>query len=98
MRIDIPGDRKPLVSDVAGFELINHALLNKGTAFTEEERDAFHLHGLLPPQVGTLDVQVDRRMKALHGFATNFQKYAPSAPSSFRSPIPPHAAKRPPSS
>ena len=76
MRIDIPGDKKPLVSHVTGFELINHALLNKGTAFTEEERDAFHLHGLLPPQVGTLDVQVDRRMKALHGLETNFQKYA----------------------
>ena len=76
MRIDIPGDKKPLISHVTGFELINHALLNKGTAFSEEERDAFHLHGLLPPQVGTLDVQVDRRMKALHGFETNFQKYA----------------------
>jgi malate dehydrogenase (oxaloacetate-decarboxylating) len=76
MRIDIPGDRKPLVSHITGFELINHALLNKGTAFTEEERDAFHLHGLLPPYVGTLDVQVGRRMKVLHGFDNSFQKYA----------------------
>ncbi|HEY5048555.1 MAG TPA: NAD-dependent malic enzyme [Rhizomicrobium sp.] len=76
MHIDIPGERKPLVSHVNGFELINHALLNKGTAFTEDERDAFHLHGLLPPYVGTLEVQIDRRMKALHSIETDFQKYA----------------------
>ncbi|HTU62554.1 MAG TPA: oxaloacetate-decarboxylating malate dehydrogenase, partial [Polyangiales bacterium] len=36
--------------------------LNKGTAFSERERDLFDLHGLLPPNVGTLDEQVDRRL------------------------------------
>src|SRR5713226_9048071 len=41
-----------------GYELLNDPLLNKGTAFTEEERDAFELHGLLPPRVATLDAQV----------------------------------------
>jgi malate dehydrogenase (oxaloacetate-decarboxylating) len=76
MRIDIPGDRRPLTSRISGFELINHALLNKGTAFSEAERDAFHLHGLLPPYVATLNVQMERRMRALHAFTDNFQKYA----------------------
>ena len=47
-----------------GYELLNDPLLNKGTAFTEEERDTFDLHGLLPPNVAHLDEQVDRRMQA----------------------------------
>jgi malate dehydrogenase (oxaloacetate-decarboxylating) len=35
-------------TDLFGYELLNDPLLNKGTAFSEEERDAFELHGLLP--------------------------------------------------
>jgi malate dehydrogenase (oxaloacetate-decarboxylating) len=41
-------------------ELLNRQTLNKGTAFTEEERTRFGLHGLLPPQIETLDEQVVR--------------------------------------
>jgi len=49
--------------------------LNKGTAFTEEERDAFGLHGLLPPHVGTLEDQHERRKIALDHRDTAFGKY-----------------------
>ena len=42
---------------LSGYELLNDPLLNKGTAFTEAERDEFELHGLLPPHVATLDDQ-----------------------------------------
>jgi malate dehydrogenase (oxaloacetate-decarboxylating) len=41
-------------------ELLNRQTLNKGTAFTDEERAELGLHGLLPLQVETLDVQVVR--------------------------------------
>ena len=61
---------------LTGFDLLNQPLLNKGTAFTEAERDALHLHGLLPPHVGNLDDQVNRRLKALRRFATDFERYA----------------------
>ena len=38
-----------------GMDLLNHHELNKGTAFTEEERSKLGLHGLLPPHVESLD-------------------------------------------
>src|SRR5271166_1991122 len=58
------------------YDLVNSPRLNKGTAFTDHERDIFHLHGLLPPHVGTLDEQLDRRMQALDEQSTPFNKYA----------------------
>jgi malate dehydrogenase (oxaloacetate-decarboxylating) len=50
--------------------------LNKGTAFTEAERDAFALHGLLPPHIGTLQDQRERRKRVLDGRHTAFGKYS----------------------
>jgi len=58
-----------------GFTLLNHPRFNKGTAFTEDERDAFDLHGLLPPHVGTLQEQIARRRAAFDTFETPFEKY-----------------------
>jgi len=45
-------------------DLLDTPLLNKGTAFTEEERTLFGLHGLLPPHVETLEEQVVRAYEA----------------------------------
>ena len=59
-----------------GFNLINSPRLNKGTAFTDHERDIFALHGLLPPHVGSLEQQLERRMQALDNEVTPFNKYA----------------------
>jgi malate dehydrogenase (oxaloacetate-decarboxylating) len=60
---------------LSGYELLNDPLLNKGTAFTEEERDEFELHGLLPPHVAELDYQVMRRHDAFRALGTDIQKY-----------------------
>jgi malate dehydrogenase (oxaloacetate-decarboxylating)(NADP+) len=43
-----------------GVALLQNPLLNKGTAFSEVERDALGLRGLLPPHVQTQDEQVAR--------------------------------------
>ena len=43
-----------------GGALLSHGLLNKGTAFTEEERRAFGLSGLLPHHVTTIETQAQR--------------------------------------
>ena len=60
---------------LSGFDLLLNPRLNKGTAFTEKERDAFALHGLLPPHVGTLEDQRERRKLALDHRDTPFGKY-----------------------
>lgn len=60
---------------LTGYALLAEPLLNKGTAFDENEREAFSLHGLLPPHIGTLDEQVARRMAALRGFANDLERY-----------------------
>ena len=65
----------PIEVSVRGPDLLRDPLLNKGTAFTDEERDAFNLHGLLPPHVGTLEGQIDRRLKAFRAEQTAFEKY-----------------------
>jgi malate dehydrogenase (oxaloacetate-decarboxylating) len=68
--------QQALQVSLSGFNLINSPRLNKGTAFSEDERDAFDLHGLLPPHVGTLDEQIARRLHALERQPTPFSKYA----------------------
>jgi malate dehydrogenase (oxaloacetate-decarboxylating)(NADP+) len=58
-----------------GVDILHDPILNKGTAFTESERDALGLRGLLPARVGTQDRQVMRVMENLHRKATDIEKY-----------------------
>ncbi|MGB0115962.1 MAG: NAD-dependent malic enzyme [Terriglobales bacterium] len=71
-----PTALKPYPVSLAGYGLINSPRLNKGTAFTDHERDVFELHGLLPPHVGTLEEQIDRRMQAFREQPNPFHKYS----------------------
>jgi malate dehydrogenase (oxaloacetate-decarboxylating) len=68
---------RPRVIETAlsGYELLNDPLLNKGTAFSDAERDEFELHGLLPPYVTTLDLQAGRRHDALQQPNSDLLKY-----------------------
>jgi malate dehydrogenase (oxaloacetate-decarboxylating) len=59
----------------SGYDLLLHPELNKGTAFTEQEREEFALHGLLPPHIGTLEEQRERRMRAFQEQPSSFAKY-----------------------
>jgi malate dehydrogenase (oxaloacetate-decarboxylating) len=63
-------------TSLSGYDLINHPMLNKGTAFTDQERDTFGLHGLLPPHLGVLEDQIKRRLRALEGLPPGFEQYA----------------------
>jgi malate dehydrogenase (oxaloacetate-decarboxylating)(NADP+) len=58
-----------------GAAVLADPLLNKGTAFTERERDVLGLRGLLPPRVFTLEEQLARSLTAVRSKATNLEKY-----------------------
>ncbi len=58
-----------------GVRLLQDPFLNKGTVFTDKERDALGLRGLLPPRVATPDEQLDRVLENLHGKETDIEKY-----------------------
>jgi len=57
-----------------GLDLLNNHFLNKGTAFTNEERKANHIEGLLPPFVQTLDQQVEQAYENYNSKATPLDK------------------------
>jgi malate dehydrogenase (oxaloacetate-decarboxylating) len=54
--------------------LIN-PLLNKGTSFTYEERTKLGLHGLIPPQISTIEQQVERRYRNFLQTPSDIGKY-----------------------
>ena len=62
-------------SQLRGIELLRNPALNKGTAFTEAERDALGLRGLLPPRVCTPEEQAARVMENLRGKTSPIEKY-----------------------
>lgn len=60
---------------LSGRDLIDQPLLNKGTAFSEEERARLGLYGLLPPHVETLEEQVSRAYDAYGGFENDLERH-----------------------
>ena len=78
----------PMTIDTAlsGYELLNDPLLNKGTAFSDAERDEFELHGLLPPHVDARSTcQVERRLDAFRELDTRLAKIRlPARPAGYQ--------------
>ena len=58
-----------------GMALLRDPLLNKGTAFTEQERDALGLRGLLPAHVLSMEAQAKRVMANLRRLPNDLEKY-----------------------
>jgi malate dehydrogenase (oxaloacetate-decarboxylating)(NADP+) len=58
-----------------GLALLRDPLLNKGTAFSEEERDCLGLRGLLPASLLTLEQQAQRVMDNLRHLPDDLEKY-----------------------
>ena len=58
-----------------GVDLLHDPRLNKGTAFTETERDALGLRGLLPPHVHTIEEQQGRVLENYRHKPDALEKY-----------------------
>lgn len=58
-----------------GVDLLHDPKLNKGTAFTEEERDKLALRGLLPPRIFTGEEQSKRILENFHNKTDDLEKY-----------------------
>lgn len=58
-----------------GFSVLQDPLQNKGTAFTEKERQTLGLDGLLPPRVDTLELQLGRVHAELDMLDSDLQRY-----------------------
>jgi len=58
-----------------GVALLNNPFFNKDSAFTEREREALGLRGLLPPRVNTLEQQVPRVMRNVRGKVSDLERY-----------------------
>ncbi len=60
---------------LTGTDLLHNPAYNKSTAFTEEERDRYRLRGLLPPAVGSMEMQIKRVLANLRRKESDIEKY-----------------------
>ncbi|CAM3837257.1 NAD-dependent malic enzyme [Xenorhabdus thuongxuanensis] len=67
--------KRPLYIPYAGPILLEFPLLNKGSAFTEEERSNFNLHGLLPQAVETIEEQAERAYRQYVDFKNDIDRH-----------------------
>ncbi len=70
-----PDPRLPLRVAFRGRSLLGRPLYNKDAAFTDEERDWFGLHGLLPTHVMTLDEQLALELEHVRRKADDLEKF-----------------------
>lgn len=58
-----------------GPAILTHSRLNKGTAFTPEEREQHGLHGLLPPIISTMAQQLEHALSNVRRNISNIERY-----------------------
>lgn len=66
---------RPLYISLSGPSLLENPLLNKGSAFTSEERVNFNLMGLIPPRYESIEEQLERAYMQYCGFRTDLNKH-----------------------
>lgn len=71
----MPQTQRPLYIPYSGPNLLETPLLNKGSAFSREERAAFNLTGLLPPRYESIEEQAERAYMQYRSFETPINKH-----------------------
>ncbi|MBR2960565.1 MAG: NAD-dependent malic enzyme [Burkholderiaceae bacterium] len=64
-----------MTCSIKGQKLLRNPLMNRGTAFTQEERTAAGVRGLLPPTVETLELQAQRAIEQLRSYELPIHRY-----------------------
>jgi len=67
--------RGPIPVRRRGPELISHPLLNKDTAFSDEERDVFGLRGLLPARISTIEEQLALELEHVRRKSDDLERF-----------------------
>jgi len=74
-RVDVSLSGRRIETALTGAALLTNPRLNKGSAFSDEERATFHLHGLLPPGVMTIEQQLIRCYESFCAKSTDLERY-----------------------
>ncbi len=72
---DGPAGDPALLVSLTGLGLLDCPMFNKGSAFPDDERAEFGLHGLLPPHVGSIEEQLERRLRDFREKRTELQQH-----------------------
>ncbi|MBI3893423.1 MAG: NAD-dependent malic enzyme [Candidatus Wallbacteria bacterium] len=75
IRSDVRTQQRYLAVSAKGVHLKDHPLLNKGTAFSAEEREQLGLLGILPPKISNIDEQLARVREAYSQKGTNLERF-----------------------
>ncbi len=65
----------PLAIPYTGTNLLGMSLLNKGSAFSNQEREELHLYGLVPPTIETIEEQAERVTAQFSVLKDNLDKH-----------------------
>lgn len=68
-------NKRPLYLPFAGPAILEAPLINKGSAFTEEERIFFNLEGLLPHVIETIEEQASRAYDQYKNFSNDLDRH-----------------------
>jgi malate dehydrogenase (oxaloacetate-decarboxylating)(NADP+) len=72
---EVPSNTETIHVPLTGKRLLESATFNKGNAFTQPERAALGIEGLLPPAVETIELQAQRALQQLGQKTTDLERY-----------------------